>query len=170
MDADGKSFVAGLRNYFVELRDPRVQGRCAHLRIDVLAIALLAVMCGAEDWPDLQEFGKRRRAWLKTFLSLPGGIPSHDTFRRVLGMLDRKQFAACLFQWTQALHEATGGKVIAVAGKTARRCFGLSEGDCRADPRAAGSLRSGAEGKPIRSARGYAPIVRGITSTRISPG
>ena len=128
MDADGKAFVAGLQKCFVELRDPRVQGRCDHLLIDILAMALLAVMCGAEDWPDLQEFGQRRQKWLKTFLQLPGGIPSHDTFRRVLGMLDRKQFAACLFQWTQALHEATGGKVIAVDGKTARRSFRKKSG------------------------------------------
>jgi predicted transposase YbfD/YdcC len=128
MDADGKAFVASLRKCFVELRDPRVQGRCEHLLIDILAIALLAVMCGAEDWPDLQEFGQRRQTWLKTFLQLPGGIPSHDTFRRVLGMLDRKQFAACLFQWTQALHEATGGKVIAVDGKTVRRSFRKKSG------------------------------------------
>jgi predicted transposase YbfD/YdcC len=128
MDADGKGFVAGLEKCFVELRDPRVRGRCDHLLIDILAMALLAVMCGAEDWPDLQEFGKRRQAWLKTFLQLPAGIPSHDTFRRVLGMLDRKQFAAGLFQWTQALHEATGGKVIAVDGKTARRSFRKKSG------------------------------------------
>ena len=128
MDADGKVFVAGLQMCFVELRDPRVQGRCDHLLIDILATALLAVMCGAEDWPDLEEFGKRRQAWLKTFLQLPHGIPSHDTFRRVLGMLDRKQFAACLFQWTQALHEATGGKVIAIDGKTARRSFRKKSG------------------------------------------
>jgi len=75
-----------------------------------------------------RSLGKRRQAWLKTFLQLPAGIPSHDTFRRVLGMLDRQQFAAGLFQWTQALHEATGGKVIAVDGKTARRSFRKKSG------------------------------------------
>jgi predicted transposase YbfD/YdcC len=128
MDADQKAFVAGLQKCFVDLRDPRVQGRCDHLLMDILTIALLAVMCGAEDWPDLEEFGKRRKQWLKTFLSLPGGIPSHDTFRRVFGLLDRKQFAACLFQWTQALHEASGGKVIAIDGKTLRRSFRKKSG------------------------------------------
>lgn len=128
MDAEGKEFVVGLQKCFAELHDPRVQGRCDHRLIDILAISLLAVMCGAEDWPDLQEFGQRRQAWLRTFLELPKGIPSHDTFRRVLGMLDRKQFAACLFQWTQALHEATGGKVIALDGKTARRSFNKKSG------------------------------------------
>ena len=113
---------------FSGLHDPRVQGRCDHLLIDILAIAILAVMCGAEDWPDIEVFGKGRPTWLKGFLQLPNGIPSHDTFRRVFGLLDRKQFAACLFQWTQALHEATGGKVIAIDGKTARRSFNKKSG------------------------------------------
>ena len=128
MDADAKAFVAGLEKCFEELRDPRVQGRCDHLLLDILAITLLAVLCGAEDWPDIELFGQRRREWLKGFLQLPGGIPSHDTFRRVLGSLDRKQFAACLFQWTQALHAATGGQVIAIDGKTARRSFRKKSG------------------------------------------
>ncbi len=128
MDADAEAYVAGLRGCFRELRDPRVQGRCDHLLIDILASAILAVMCGAEDWPDIEEFGRRRASWLKGFLQLPHGIPSHDTFRRVFGLLDRKQFAACLFQWTQALHEATGGKVIAIDGKTARRSFNKKSG------------------------------------------
>ena len=128
MDADAKGFVSGLEKCFGELRDPRVQGRCDHLLIDILAIVLLAVLCGAEDWPDIELFGQRRLEWLKGFLQLPSGIPSHDTFRRVLGLLDRKQFAACLFQWTQALHAATGGKVIAIDGKTARRSFRKKSG------------------------------------------
>jgi len=128
MDADAQLFVSGLSKCFVELRDPRVQGRCDHLLMDILAIALLAVLCGAEDWPDIEEFGKRRQAWLEGFLELPEGIPSHDTFRRVFARLDRQQFAACLFQWTQALHEATGGRVIAIDGKTARRSFRKKSG------------------------------------------
>jgi predicted transposase YbfD/YdcC len=128
MDADAKGFVAGVRTCFSELHDPRVQGRCHHLLIDILAIALLAVLCGAEDWPDIEVFGERRAEWLRGFLLLPNGIPSHDTFRRIFGLLDRKQFAACLFQWTQALHEATGGKIIAIDGKTARRSFNKKSG------------------------------------------
>jgi predicted transposase YbfD/YdcC len=128
MEAVEKRFVVGLEHCFAELPDPRVQGRCDHLLMDILAIGLLAVMCGAEDWPDIEAFGKCRHDWLKTFLPLPQGIPSHDTFRRVFGMLDRKQFAACLFQWTQALHEATGGKVMAIDGKTARRSFAKKTG------------------------------------------
>lgn len=128
MDAEATAFVEGLQTCFRDLPDPRVQGRCAHLLIDVLAIAILGVLCGAEDWPDIEEFGKRRASWLKEFLQLPNGIPSHDTFRRVFGLLDRKQFAACLFRWTQALHEATGGKLIAIDGKSARRSFSKKAG------------------------------------------
>jgi predicted transposase YbfD/YdcC len=69
-----------------------------------------------------------RLDWLKTFLPLPGGAPSHDTFRRVFGLLDRNQFAAHLFRWTQALHEATGGKLIAIDGKTLRRTSATTSG------------------------------------------
>lgn len=110
-DAQAKGFVEGLQECFADLCDPRVQGRCDHLLLDILAIALLAVMCGGEDWPDIEEFGRQRQAWLQRFLHLPGGIPSHDRFRRVFGLLDRQRFALCLFRWTQALHEATGGGV-----------------------------------------------------------
>ncbi len=123
MEADAQAFVVGLEKCFDGIRDPRVQGRCDHLLIDILSIALLAVMCGAEDWPDIAQFGRCRAEWLAGFLQLPNGIPSRDTFRRVFGLLDRKQFAECLFRWTQALHEATGGKVIAIDGKTLRRSF-----------------------------------------------
>jgi len=128
MDVNAEGFVAGIQECFEDLKDPRVQGRCDHLLIDILSIAILAVMSGAEDWPDIEAFGKHRLSWLRSFLKLPNGIPSHDTFRRVFGSLDRKQFAACLFKWTQALHEATGGKVIAIDGKTARRSFQKKSG------------------------------------------
>ncbi len=121
MDDAGREFVEGLRVCFGDLKDPRVVGRCDHLLLDIVSITLLAVMSGAEDWPDIEQFGQSRSDWLKTFLDLPGGIPSHDTFRRVLGLLDRKQFATCLFQWTRALHEATGEKLIAIDGKSLRR-------------------------------------------------
>lgn len=128
MDADAIAYLKGLDKCFVDLRDPRVVNRCDHLLIDILAISILAVLCGADDWPDIEEFGLRRLDWLKTFLQLEKGIPSHDTFRRVFGLLDRKQFSVCLFRWTQALHEATGGKVIAIDGKTARRSFRKKSG------------------------------------------
>jgi predicted transposase YbfD/YdcC len=121
MDAAGTAFVAGLRLCFAGLHDPRVQERCDHTLLDIVAITLLASMCGADDWPEVEVFGRKRQPWLRTFLGLPNGIPSHDTFARVFGLLERQQFATGLFLWTQALHEATGGTVIAIDGKTARR-------------------------------------------------
>jgi predicted transposase YbfD/YdcC len=128
MEADGIAFVHGLTTCFTGLHDPRVQGRCDHSLLDILAITLLAVLCGADDWPEVEVFGRMRAEWLRGFLPLPNGIPSHDTFRRVFGLLDRQQFATCLFHWTRALHEATGGKVIAIDGKTARRSFRKKSG------------------------------------------
>ena len=121
MDTDALAYVDGLTTCFADLHDPRVKGRCDHALLDLLAITLLAVLSSCDDWPDIERFARTREDWLKTFLPLPNGIPSHDTLLRVFGLLDRQQFAAGLFQWTRALHEATGGKVVAIDGKTARR-------------------------------------------------
>jgi predicted transposase YbfD/YdcC len=128
MDGDAEGFLDGLKACFADLRDPRIAKSCDHLLIDILSIAVLAVACGADEWTGMETFARLRYDWLKTFLQLPGGVPSHDTFRRVFGLLDRKQFAACLFRWTQALHEATGGKLIAIDGKTLRRSFAKKTG------------------------------------------
>ena len=128
MDDAGRNFVEGLSRCFAEVEDRRVVGRCDHTLLDIIAITILAVLCGAEDWPDVELFGRTRQAWLKTFLQLPGGIPSHDTFGRVLGATDRQQFSAALFQWTQALHETTGGKVISIDGRSLRRSFARKSG------------------------------------------
>ena len=121
MEGDAAGFMSGVRGCFAGLHDPRVQASCEHLLFDIVSISILAVACGADDWTDLETFGNKRREWLATFLELPHGIPSHDTFRRVFGLLDRKEFAACLLQWTQALHEASSGKLIAIDGKALRR-------------------------------------------------
>ena len=128
MDDAPRGFVDGLKVCFQEVNDPRVVGRCDHRLLEIIAIAILAVLCGAEDWPDIELFGQTRQEWLKSFLSLPGGIPSHDTFRRVFGLLERNQFAEGLFRWTQALHEATGGKLVGIDGKALRRSFARKSG------------------------------------------
>jgi predicted transposase YbfD/YdcC len=128
MDGGAQEFLEILSTCFADLEDPRVQASCDHRLLDIVVIAILAVTCGADDWTDLETFGERRYDWLKTFLQLPNGVPSHDTFQRVFGLLDRQQFAACLFQWMQALHEATGGKLIAIDGKALRRSFARKSG------------------------------------------
>ncbi len=118
----------GLRRIFADVRDPRVVGRCDHLLLDILSIVILATFCGADDWPEIDEFANCRDAWLKEFLSLPNGIPSHDTFRRVVEALDREQFSQSLFQWTRSLQQATEGILVAVDGKTLRSSGRKSSG------------------------------------------
>lgn len=128
MDGETTGFLEGLKVCFTGLADPRVAASCDHLLLDLLAITILGVASGADDWTDLETFARLRHDWLKTFLELPGGVPSHDTFRRVLGLLDPVEFSRGLFQWTQALHEASGDKLVAIDGKALRRSFGKRSG------------------------------------------
>lgn len=114
--------------------------------------------CGADDWCDMATFAPMKLDWLKTFLALPGGAPSHDTFRRVFELLDRKQFAAHLFRWTQALHEATGGKLIALdvdrpaPGDPTLRGEVVDRRACLAD--ILGSLGRNGEAEPLQREAG----------------
>src|ERR1041384_5415310 len=103
MDGDGAAFVAGLRTCFAELHDPRVQERCDHTLLDIVAITLLASMCGADDWPEVEVFGRKREPWRRTFLELPNGIPSHDTFGRVFMLIDPEAFEAGFTAWAGSL-------------------------------------------------------------------
>ena len=128
MDGDARGFLDGLKESFAELKDPRNPNSCEHLLFDILAIAVLSVACSADDWCGMASFARIKLDWLKTFLELPGGAPSHDTFRRVFGLLERGRFAAQLFHWTQALQEATGGKLVAIDGKALRRTFNKKSG------------------------------------------
>jgi len=128
MEDQARGFVAMLESCFSELEDPRNENSCEHLLIDIIAITILGVTCGADDWTDLETFGNGRREWLEKFLALPNGIPAHDTFRRVFGMLDPKQFSTSLFQWTQAIQDATDGQLIAIDGKALRRSFAKRTG------------------------------------------
>jgi predicted transposase YbfD/YdcC len=106
--------------YFARLRDPRRNHLKRHLLFDIVVITLCAVICGAQDWQQVVTFARRRRAWLGTFLRLPNGIPSHDTFERVFDRLDPQAFQACFCQWVEALTVALGLKHIAIDGKTLR--------------------------------------------------
>ena len=84
-----------IKTYFRKLRDPRVRRRKRHLLLDIVVIALCAVISGCDDWQQIETFGRARHDWLKTFLRLPHGIPSHDTFERVFDRLDPQAFQAC---------------------------------------------------------------------------
>lgn len=113
---------------FSQLKDPRVDRTKRHKLIDVIAIAICAVICGANGWTDVELFGKSKQEWLKTFLELPNGIPSHDTFGRVFAMLDAEQFEQRFMDWVSAVRELVDGDMVAIDGKTLRRSWDRSAG------------------------------------------
>jgi predicted transposase YbfD/YdcC len=112
-----------LTDHFASLPDPRVRRTRRHELFDIIAIALCAVISGAESWDDVADYGRRKYDWLRTFLTLPHGIPSHDTFNRLFQRLNPEAFQACFLSWMRALAEALGLKVIAIDGKALRRSF-----------------------------------------------
>ncbi len=118
-----KQPAVALLDHFASLPDPRIARHRWHKLSDILVIAVCAVLCGAESFPAIEDFGHEREEWLKQFLELPEGIPSHDTFNRVFRLLDPVQFQACFLSWMQAVVEATVGEVVAIDGKALRRSF-----------------------------------------------
>ena len=113
--------TGSIKHHFADLRDPRVDRTRLHNLLDIVVIAICAVICRADSWADVEAFGKAKYSWFKTFLALPNGIPSHDTFGRVFAKLDPEQFQACLLGWFRAVSEITQGQVVAIDGKTLRR-------------------------------------------------
>jgi len=107
--------------HFGCLPDPRLNRTKDHKLIDLLVIAICTLLCGGESFNDMEEFGQAKHAWFKTFLELPAGIPSHDTFNRLFAALDPKQFLECFLRWTQSLRTAIAGEIVAIDGKALRR-------------------------------------------------
>ncbi len=112
--------LPSIRKYFRWLPDPRVTGRSRHLLVDIVVIAICAVIADCDDWSDIAQFGQKREAWFRRFLKLPHGIPSHDTFERVFGALDSRAFQGCCLKWFAAVGEVLGLGHIAIDGKTLR--------------------------------------------------
>jgi predicted transposase YbfD/YdcC len=106
--------------YFSELSDPRVDRTKDHLLEDIIFITIAAVICGAETWNDIELYGESKETWLKQFLKLPNGIPSHDTFNRVFSALDPQQMEDCFLNWIKAVAEINEGEVISIDGKSIR--------------------------------------------------
>ena len=109
-----------IEEHFGRVQDPRIERSKEHKLIDIISIAICAVICGAESWVDIENFGKSKMSWLKTFLELPNGIPSHDTFGRVFSLIDPEEFQESFHSWAQSIHELMDGQVIAVDGKQVR--------------------------------------------------
>jgi predicted transposase YbfD/YdcC len=105
-------------NYFSNLTDPRVERTREHSLEDILFIAIASIICGAESWYDMEEFGKAKEEWLKTFLRLPSGIPSHDTFNRLFSSLNPEELEKSFVCWTKAVAKLSEGEVVAIDGKS----------------------------------------------------
>jgi len=106
--------------YFAELRDPRVERTRRHLLQDIVLIAIAAILSGAGGWDEIERYGKAKKAWLKSFLQLPHGIPSHDTFNRVFQALDPAGLEKSFLDWVRSLTRLTAGEVVAIDGKSLR--------------------------------------------------
>jgi predicted transposase YbfD/YdcC len=117
----GTDSAPTLLECFASLPDPRVQRTQRHKLVDILAIAILGTICGADTWVDIADFGRAKEPWLRGFLELPNGIPSHDTFGRVFARVDPEQFRLCFLDWVKTVAKLTRGQVIAIDGKTVRR-------------------------------------------------
>lgn len=113
-----------LIEHFENLPDPRVNRTKDHDLIDVLVIAICTLLCAGEGFNDMEEFGKAKLDWFKTFLGLRNGIPSHDTFNRVFAALDPQKFLERFMAWTQSLRQAVPQEVVALDGKALRRALG----------------------------------------------
>jgi predicted transposase YbfD/YdcC len=115
-----KKPLEAIEEHFGKVRDPRIDRTKEHKLIDIIAIAICAVICGAEGWVDMELFGKSKLPWLKTFLELPNGIPSHDTFGRVFSKIDAQQFQLAFYEWVWAVNDILQGQIINIDGKQLR--------------------------------------------------
>jgi predicted transposase YbfD/YdcC len=116
---------SSFQEHCASLTDPR-SSHAPHQRHALLAIlvmAVCAVMCGADGWEDIEEYGTAQASWFAEVLALPHGIPGHDTFRRVLSRLDPDELTQCFLSWTAALSDLSGGEIAAIDGKTLRHSF-----------------------------------------------
>lgn len=116
-----------IADHFAELTDPRKR-KVTHLLLNVITIAICAVISGADDFVAIADYGRKKKAWLAEFLDLRGGIPSHDRFNAILAAIKPAEFEKCLLSWIMSLHDVTAGQIIAIDGKTLRRSYDTASG------------------------------------------
>lgn len=115
--------IASLKTHFGQVHDPRAQHSIDHLLVDIMLITICAVICGADSWVEVENYGIAKQGWLSTFLELPHGIPSHDTIERLFARLRPEELQQCFVSWVQAVFEISGGQLIALDGKTLRGSY-----------------------------------------------
>jgi predicted transposase YbfD/YdcC len=125
---DAATLGERLKACFAELEDPRVERGQLHQLTDIVVIAILSVIAGGRGWEDMEFYGTNKQAWLSTFLALPNGIPSPDTFRRVFEAMHPKQLEACFERWVQWLVTELGVQVVAIDGKTLKGSYDRNRG------------------------------------------
>ena len=121
---EATAHVGSIKKHFRGLRDPRVVKRSQHLLVDIIVLAICGVIGNCDDWPDIAQFAQKREAWFKRFLTLPHGIPSHDTFERVFAALDPRAFECCCLAWLRDVAQLLSVDHIAIDGKTLRGSAG----------------------------------------------
>lgn len=126
--AQAKTVSTRISDHFASLTDPRNVDRSTYPLINFVAIAIIAVVSGADDFVAIAKFGRQKREWLSKFLDLSKGIPSHDRFNAVLARIKPEEFEKCLLSWITSLHEVTAGQIVAIDGKTLRGSFDKASG------------------------------------------
>lgn len=114
-------YGGAIAEHFLSITDPRMDRNKDHQLIDIITVAICAVICGAEGWVDVEEYGEAMQEWFETFLELPNGIPSHDTFGRVFAAIDGEEFERSFASWVQSIVNVAAGEIVAIDGKTSRR-------------------------------------------------
>lgn len=117
-----------LLTHFSTLEDPRTLYLVEHPLLDIVALTICAVICGAETWEEIEAYGHSKSAWLKTFLGLPNGIPSHDTIARVFALLEPTQLQDCFVSWVKSIAELSSGEVVSLDGKSVRHSYNKGAG------------------------------------------
>ena len=112
---------ASLEDHFGDMPEPRVEGRCEHRLVEIIILAICGVLCGANSWSEIEQYGRAKEQFLRQFLKLEHGIPSHDTFGRVFSLLNAQAFQERFARWVEQVFVVTRGQVIAIDGKMARR-------------------------------------------------
>src|SRR6266508_4878104 len=110
--------VSTIVKHFGKVDDPRIDRTKLHLLMDIMTIAICAVLCDADGWVDVENYGVSKHAWLTTLLDLPNGISSHDTFGRVFASIDPLQFQHCFMRWMRELFRVTHVDVVPIEGNT----------------------------------------------------